>query len=199
MSAKILVVDDETALESLIRQKFRQKIRNKDLDFIFAYNGREALEKLQSDRSVDLVLVDINMPEMDGLTFIERLKDLDPTIKAVVVSAYDDSTNIRAAMNRGAFDFITKPIDFHDLEITINKSLEFVRDIKEKQQKLQHAQNQLIQSNQALRESEERFRQLAENIKEVFWVTSADRSQVIYVSPRYEFVWHSSSQQLYEQ
>ena len=199
MSAKILVVDDETALESLIRQKFRQKIRNKDLDFIFAYNGREALEKLQSDRSVDVVLVDINMPEMDGLTFIERLKDLDPTIKAVVVSAYDDSTNIRAAMNRGAFDFITKPIDFHDLEITINKSLEFVRDIKEKQQKLQHAQNQLLQSNQALRESEERFRQLAENIKEVFWVTSADRSQVIYVSPRYEFVWHSSSQQLYEQ
>jgi PAS domain S-box-containing protein len=199
MSAKILVVDDETALESLIRQKFRQKIRNKDLDFIFAYNGRDALEKLQSNRSVDVVLVDINMPEMDGLTFIERLKDLDPTIKAVVVSAYDDMTNIRAAMNRGAFDFITKPIDFQDLEITINKSLEAVREIREKQQKLQQAQNQLLQSNQALRESEERFRQLAENIKEVFWVTSADRTQVIYVSPRYEFVWHSSRQQLYEQ
>lgn len=199
MSAKILVVDDETALESLIRQKFRQKIRNKCLNFIFAYNGREALEKLQSDRAVDVVLVDINMPEMDGLTFIERLKDLDPTIKAVVVSAYDDTTNIRAAMNRGAFDFITKPIDFQDLEITINKSLESVREIREKQQKLQQAQNQLLQSNQALRESEERFRQLAENIKEVFWVTSADRTQVIYVSPRYEFVWHTSRQQLYEQ
>lgn len=199
MSAKILVVDDETSLESLIRQKFRQKIRNKDLDFIFAYNGREALEKLQSDGSVDVVLVDINMPEMDGLTFIERLKDLDPIIKAVVVSAYDDVTNIRAAMNRGAFDFITKPIDFQDLEITINKSLESVQEIREKQQKLQQAQNQLLQSNQALRESEERFRQVAENIKEVFWVTSADRTQVIYVSPRYEFVWQSSCQQLYNQ
>ncbi|AFZ20225.1 hybrid sensor histidine kinase/response regulator [Allocoleopsis franciscana] len=199
MSAKILVVDDESAMESLIRQKFRRQIRDKNLDFIFAYNGREALEKLQSDQSVDVVLVDINMPEMDGLTFIERLKDLEPNIKAVVVSAYDDVTNIRSAMNRGAFDFITKPIDFNDLEITINKSLEHVREIKEKQQKLQQAQNQLLQSNQALRESEQRFRQLAENIKEVFWVTSVDRTQVIYVSPGYELVWHSSSKQLYEQ
>jgi PAS domain S-box-containing protein len=199
MSAKILVVDDESAMESLIRQKFRRQIREKNLDFVFAYNGREALEKLQSDQSVDVVLVDINMPEMDGLTFIERLKDLDPTIKAVVVSAYDDVKNIRSAMNRGAFDFITKPIDFNDLEITINKSLEYVREIREKQQKLQQAQNQLLQSNQALRESEQRFRQLAENIKEVFWVTSVDRTQVIYVSPRYELVWHSSRKQLYEQ
>lgn len=199
MSAKILVVDDESAMESLIRQKFRRQIRDKNLDFLFAYNGREALEKLQSDQSVDVVLVDINMPEMDGLTFIERLKDLDPTIKAVVVSAYDDVTNIRSAMNRGAFDFITKPIDFNDLEITINKSLEHVREIKEKKQKLQQAQNQLLESNQALRESEQRFRQLAENIKEVFWITSIDRTQVIYVSPGYELVWHSSSKQLYKQ
>lgn len=199
MSAKILVVDDESAMESLIRQKFRRQIRDKNLDFVFAYNGREALEKLQSDQSVDVVLVDINMPEMDGLTFIERLKDLESNIKAIVVSAYDDVTNIRSAMNRGAFDFITKPIDFNDLEITINKSLEHVREIKEKQQKLQQAQNQLLQSNQALRESEQRFRQLAENIKEVFWVTSVDRTQVIYVSPGYELVWHSSRKQLYEQ
>lgn len=198
MPAKILVVDDESSMESLIRQKFRHQIREKNLDFIFAYNGREALEKLQSKLSVDVVLVDINMPEMDGLTFIERLKDLDPTMKAIVVSAYDDATNIRAAMNRGAFDFLTKPIDFKDLEITINKSLNCVREIREKQQKLQQAQNQLLESNQALRESEQRFRQLAENIKEVFWVTSADRTQVIYVSPRYELVWHSSSKQLYE-
>lgn len=199
MSAKILVVDDESAMESLIRQKFRRQIKEKNLDFIFAYNGREALEKLRSEPSVDVVLVDINMPEMDGLTFIARLKDLDPTIKAIVVSAYDDVTNIRSAMNRGAFDFITKPIDFNDLEITLNKSLEYVREIKEKQQKLQQAQNQLLQSNQALRESEERFRQLAENIKEVFWITSVDRTQVIYVSPRYELVWHSKRKQLYEQ
>jgi PAS domain S-box-containing protein len=199
MPAKILVVDDESAMESLIRQKFRRQIREKNLDFVFAYNGREALEKLQSEQSVDVVLVDINMPEMDGLTFIERLKDLDPTLKAIVVSAYDDVTNIRSAMNRGAFDFITKPIDFNDLEITINKSLDYVREIREKQQKLQQAQNQLLQSNQALRESEQRFRQLAENIKEVFWVTSVDRTQVIYVSPRYELVWCFSRQQLYEQ
>lgn len=163
MPAKILVVDDEYPLQSLIRQQFRHQIRKKDFDFSFAYNGREALEKLQVDRSVDVVLVDINMPEMDGLTFIERLKDLDPTIKAVVVSAYDDMTNIRAAMNRGAFDFITKPIDFQDLEITIHKTLEYVREIKEKKQKLKQAQNQLLQSNEALRESEQRLQAILEN------------------------------------
>lgn len=199
MPAKILVIDDEVSLPSLIKQKFRHHIRNKNFDFVFACNGREALETLQADPSVDVVLVDINMPEMDGLTFIERLKDIDPTLKAVVVSACDDITHIRAAMNRGAFDFITKPIDFKDLEITIHKTFSYVREIREKQQKLQQAQTQLIESHERLRESEERFRQLAENIKEVFWITSPDRTQVIYVSPRYESVWNRSSEQLYEQ
>lgn len=163
MTSKILVVDDELPLQRLITQQFRHQIRNKEFDFVFTYNGREALEKLQSDRSIDIVLVDINMPEMDGLTFLERLKDIDQTLKAVVVSAYGDMTNIRAAMNRGAFDFITKPIDFQDLEITINKTLKDVQELKEKQYKLQQTQNQLLQTNEALRESEQRLQAILEN------------------------------------
>ncbi len=163
MSAKILVVDDELPLQRLITQRFRHQIRNKQFDFIFAYNGREALEKLEADPSIDIVLVDINMPEMDGLTFLEHLKSLDQTIKAVVVSAYEDMKNIRAAMNWGAFDFITKPINFQDLEITINKTLEQVRQIKEKQHKLQQAQNQLLKVNEALRESEQRLQAILDN------------------------------------
>ncbi|HEY9707772.1 MAG TPA: PAS domain-containing protein, partial [Oculatellaceae cyanobacterium] len=163
MSAKILVVDDELPLQRLITQRFRRHIKDKQFDFVFAYNGREALEKLKADPSIDIVLVDINMPEMDGLTFLEHLKDIDQTIKAVVVSAYEDMTNIRAAMNRGAFDFITKPINFQDLEITINKTLDQVRQIKEKQHKLQETQNQLLKVNEALRESEQRLQAILDN------------------------------------
>jgi len=136
MTAKILVIDDEPLLEYLILQLFRHQISTHEFEFYFAINGVQALEKLQSDGSFDLVLTDINMPEMDGLTLLENLPAIDPTLKAVVVSAYGDMQNIRTAMNRGAFDFLTKPIDFADLKITINKTLEFVRLAREKEQQL---------------------------------------------------------------
>lgn len=123
MPIKILVVDDEPDLEFLIRQKFRKQVRDGEFELLFAGNGVEALEKLQADRTIDLVLSDINMPQMDGLTLLGKLGELGPTPKAVVVSAYGDMENIRTAMNRGAFDFLTKPIDFQDLEITIQKTL----------------------------------------------------------------------------
>ncbi|MCI0530228.1 MAG: response regulator, partial [Nitrospira sp.] len=131
MSPKILIVDDEPDLELLIQQKFRKKIREKEFQFIFAHNGIEALEKLQADPEIDLVLTDINMPEMDGLALLARLHDLSSVLKAVIVSAYGDMGNIRTAMNRGAVDFLTKPIDFQDLEITINKTLQQVQQLKE--------------------------------------------------------------------
>jgi class 3 adenylate cyclase/AmiR/NasT family two-component response regulator len=131
MKAKILVVDDEVDLESLIRQKFRKQIRNDELEFCFAHNGKEALIKVLEESDIDMVLSDINMPIMDGLTLLSKLKEEAPLIKSVIVSAYGDLTNIRTAMNRGAFDFVTKPIDFSDLGITINKTLEHVRQIKE--------------------------------------------------------------------
>jgi sigma-B regulation protein RsbU (phosphoserine phosphatase) len=131
MPTKILVVDDEADLEILINQKFRKKIRDKELDFIFARNGVEALEKLQENPDVELILTDINMPQMDGLTLLAKLQDLNYLLKAVIVSAYDDMGNIRTAMNRGAFDFLTKPIEFQDLEITMNRTLQHVRQLKE--------------------------------------------------------------------
>ena len=143
MTAKILVVDDEPLLEYVILQLFRHQISTHEFEFYFAINGVQALEKLQSDGSFDLVLTDINMPEMDGLTLLENLPAIDPTLKAVVVSAYGDMQNIRTAMNRGAFDFLTKPIDFADLKITINKTLEFVRLAREKEQQLATANAQI--------------------------------------------------------
>jgi class 3 adenylate cyclase len=129
--AKILVVDDETDLEVLIKQKFRKQIRSNEYEFVFAYNGREALEKLGEEPEVDLVLSDINMPEMDGLTLLTRLGELKPLLKAVIVSAYGDMDNIRTAMNRGAFDFVTKPINFEDLTITMEKTLTHVQQIRD--------------------------------------------------------------------
>ena len=143
MTAKILVVDDEPLLEYVILQLFRHQISTKELEFEFAINGIQALNKLQADGSFDLVLTDINMPEMDGLTLLENLPAIDPTLKAVVVSAYGDMPNIRIAMNRGAFDFLTKPIDFDDLKITINKTLDVVRITREREQQLAIANAQI--------------------------------------------------------
>ena len=129
--AKILVVDDETDLEVLIKQKFRQKIREHLYEFVFAFNGVNALEQLEQHKDVDIVLTDINMPEMDGLTLLSRINDQNSLMKSVIVSAYGDMENIRTAMNRGAFDFITKPINFEDLELTMEKTLKQVRQMQE--------------------------------------------------------------------
>jgi len=129
--AKILVADDEVDLEMLIKQKFRQKIRQQEYEFIFAVNGNDALAKIQLHPDVDIVLSDINMPEMDGLTLLSRLSESSPLIKSVIVSAYGDMENIRTAMNRGAFDFITKPINFEDLSVTMEKTIRHVAQIKE--------------------------------------------------------------------
>jgi diguanylate cyclase (GGDEF)-like protein len=141
--AKILVVDDEVELERLIRQRFRKKIKAEEFDFLFAADGMEALSRLQAS-PVDMVLTDINMPRMDGLTLLSRLTSLDPTLRAVVMSAYSDMPSIRKAMNRGAFDFLTKPIDFQDLEITIQKTLESVQQVRQRQQQIQQTQQELM-------------------------------------------------------
>ncbi|MBC7935020.1 MAG: response regulator [Rhizobacter sp.] len=129
--AKILVADDEVDLEMLIRQKFRQKIREQQYEFVFAINGNDALEKIKQHPDIDILLSDINMPEMDGLTLLSHLAESSPLIKSVIVSAYGDMDNIRTAMNRGAFDFITKPINFEDLSTTMEKTLTHVLQIKE--------------------------------------------------------------------
>lgn len=123
MAYRILVVDDEPDLETLITQRFRKRIRSEELSFVFAGNGEEALAKLQTDFNPDVVLTDINMPVMDGLTLLSRLSEAHPVLRSVIVSAYDDMHNIRTALNRGAFDFVTKPIDFKDLEITLDKAI----------------------------------------------------------------------------
>ena len=129
---KILVADDEKDLETLIRQKFRQKIREHKYEFVFAENGRDALEKMALNPDIDIVLSDINMPEMDGLTLLTKLNEGNPLTKTVMVSAYGDMENIRTAMNRGAFDFVTKPINFEDLELTVEKTISHVTLIKDR-------------------------------------------------------------------
>jgi len=127
---KILVVDDEIDLEVLIKQKFRKQIREHQYEFIFAVNGNDALDKLHQNPDVDVMLCDINMPGMDGLTLLNKLKEISPLIKAVIVSAYGDMENIRTAMNRGAFDFLCKPVNFEDLELTMKKTIEHVTELR---------------------------------------------------------------------
>ncbi len=142
----ILVVDDEPDLELLIRQKFRRQIRAGEVEFTLAGDGVEALERLEDDGSIGLVLTDINMPRMDGLSLLGRIGELDRLLKVVIVSAYGDMSNIRTAMNRGAFDFVTKPISFDDLTVTIektNRELEVHRQASRVQGRLTALQREL--------------------------------------------------------
>ena len=131
MTTKILFVDDEADLEPLLRQKFRRQIGNGGLSILFAHDGVEALALLQENRDVDMVVSDINMPRMDGLSLLQKLQESEDQLSTVIVSAYGDMANIRTAMNRGAFDFLTKPIDFADLEATIGKTIKHVETLRE--------------------------------------------------------------------
>ncbi|MBD2545879.1 hybrid sensor histidine kinase/response regulator [Planktothricoides raciborskii] len=145
MIPKILFVDDEPALSRLIKTKYRSKVKAKELEFFFAENGLAALNTLK-EQTIHIVITDINMPEMNGLVLLDKIQCLDLPVQTIVLSAYGDMQNIRSAMNRGAFDFLNKPIDFEDLEITIQRALDHLKKIQENQQKLQQAQTQLIQS-----------------------------------------------------
>jgi sigma-B regulation protein RsbU (phosphoserine phosphatase) len=147
MAVKILSVDDEQQMESLMRQYFRRKIRSGEYEFLFAYNGREALELLAQRPDIDIILSDINMPEMDGLTLLSKIHEKkNPAQRVVMVSAYDDMRNIREAMNKGAFDFATKPIDMEDLSLTIEKAIaeiEYVRKSQQEHDQLESLKNDL--------------------------------------------------------
>jgi len=140
MPTKILSVDDENDLELLLTQYFRRKIRKGEYEFSFAHNGLEALTMLLKNKDYDIILSDINMPEMDGLTLLTKINEMqNPALKCIMVSAYGDMGNIRQAMNNGAFDFATKPIDLDDLSLTIEKAIEQIQYIKA----MQHEHNQL--------------------------------------------------------
>ena len=148
MAVRILSVDDEQDLEVLLTHYFRRKIRKGEYEFLFAHNGVEALKLLVAHPDIDIILSDINMPEMDGLTLLSKINELrNPAQKCIMVSAYGDMKNIRTAMNRGAFDFATKPIDMDDLALTIEKAAEEIRFIKEREQ--EHDQLESIRTDLA--------------------------------------------------
>ena len=143
---KILVVDDEPDVEPLILQRMRRDIRSRKYEFVFALNGIEAIKVLNQDEDIDMVISDINMPQMDGLTLLGQISEMNPNIRSIIISAYGDMKNIRTAMNRGAFDFVTKPLDFGDLRVTIDRTLRHLeewRDALESRDKLVALQNEL--------------------------------------------------------
>src|ERR1700709_1401162 len=142
MTPTILVVDDEPDPEALVLQKFRRQIRDGAVKFVFARDGIEALQSIEAHPQVDMVVSDINMPRMDGLSLLAKLQEADDKKSTIIVSAYGDMSNIRTAMNRGAFDFLTKPIDFGDLELTIDKTIrhvEMMREVRRRQAEAERA------------------------------------------------------------
>ena len=149
MAIKILSVDDEQDLEILLAQFFRRKIRSGEYEFTFAHNGLEALQLVLEKKDFDIILSDINMPEMDGLTLLTRINEMrNPGLKCIIVSAYGDMANIRTAMNNGAFDFATKPIDLNDLSVTIEKAIEQINFIKAS--KKEHSQLESLRGDLAV-------------------------------------------------
>lgn len=128
---KILIVDDEPDVELLMKQRFRRQVREKQFSLYFAQNGIEALKVLEKEQGIRLLISDINMPEMDGLTLLKNMSEKFPDVIPIIVSAYGDMNNIRQAMNLGAFDFVTKPINFEDLTITIQKTLTHLKHLIE--------------------------------------------------------------------
>ena len=146
---KILSVDDEMDLELLLTQYFRRKIRKGEYEFFFAHNGLEALTVLLKEKDINIILSDINMPEMDGLTLLTKINEMhNPALKCIMVSAYGDMGNIRSAMNNGAFDFATKPIDLDDLSVTIEKAIEQIEYIKKAQK--EHSQLESLKTDLAV-------------------------------------------------
>ena len=143
---KILSVDDEAPLELLMRQYFRRKIRSGEYEFFFAHNGLEALSILYNNPDIEIILSDINMPEMDGLTLLTKVNEMrNPALRVIMVSAYGDMKNIREAMNNGAFDFATKPIDMDDLSLTIEKAIAQISYVHESQK--EHAQLETLKND----------------------------------------------------
>lgn len=143
---KILSVDDEAPLELLMKQYFRRKIRNGEYEFFFAHNGLEALSILYNNPDIEIILSDINMPEMDGLTLLAKVNEMrNPALRVIMVSAYGDMKNIREAMNNGAFDFATKPIDMDDLSLTIEKAIAQINYVHESQK--EHVQLESLKND----------------------------------------------------
>ncbi len=140
---KILVVDDEPDLLLLIEHCMHEQIEQRRYEIIFATNGYEALARLEEHPDIDIALTDINMPGMDGLTLLRKINEVAASVKSIIISAYGDMENIRRAMNYGAFDFLIKPIDFDDLETTIEKAAYEVRETRRAMRS--------IEENEALR------------------------------------------------
>ena len=152
MSTILLVVDDEPDVQFLVKQKFRKQIRDEEYEFLFASNGLEAIEVLKEHPEIEVILCDVNMPQMDGISLLSKTKALNSTAQTIIVSAYGDMRNIRRAMNHGAFDFVTKPINFNDLGATINKTIQHVTQLKTAIEEKKNLFEQLKQYNRTLEE-----------------------------------------------
>jgi len=116
---KILVVDDEKDVQVLFEQRFRKEMKNGDMQFAFAFSGEEALQYLNKlQHEAVLILSDINMPGMCGLELLRHIKEKhhEPPPVVMMITAYGDADNYNTAMNLGADDFLTKPVDFSSLK-----------------------------------------------------------------------------------
>jgi signal transduction histidine kinase len=167
MCGKILIVDDEPDIQGMINLKMRKQIRDGKFNFCFASNGEEAIEKLKTEDDIDILVSDINMPVMDGITLINQIKDEFPDIKSIMVTAYGDMDNIRSAIKNGVQDYLVKPINFDDFEFALERTLRIAKKEKEVKIARQKANEDLEKAKQQLAEAYEKERKL-NNLKSNF-------------------------------
>ncbi len=127
---RVLVVDDEPDVERLFRMRFRKDIREGGFELRFASDGKQAIEAIEADPNLDVVVTDLNMPVMDGLALLAVIDEMKLPVKTIVLSAYGDLRTVRMAMMRGAFDFQVKPLDVDELRSTIGKAVASVRELQ---------------------------------------------------------------------
>ena len=126
MSVLVLVVDDEPDVEALFRQQFRRDLRAQRFVMDFASSAPDALARVGSpiEHSLILILSDINMPGMTGLEMLPKVKEMRPDVPVIMITAYGDADTRRKALENGATDLLTKPIDFVALRQEIDCRLE---------------------------------------------------------------------------
>ncbi|MGK5092384.1 response regulator [Deltaproteobacteria bacterium TL4] len=191
MGSTILVVDDDPQIEKTLRQWFDESIKSQKFNFIFIPDGKEALTYFKNHEEIELILTDIDVPGMDGLSLLAKLQTVDRLFYTIIITAHSDMHTIRRAMNRGAFDFLIKPLDFKDMKITITQAFEDLKLLQDTIKARNEAENLLLKSI-------ERYRMITETARDAI-ITIDEENNILFANSAAEEIFGYKVSELYDQ